>query len=217
MNSARKYAIAGLLTFVMAGCAEKKTSVAPPAQAQAPAKDVGQAGAMYPPPLMTGQTADDKANAPPPTVAKTDTPPPPPPPQPDAKKPAPAKKPKAAKPSNPTTAEGTGDTTPAQTQAANELAAASSEPAAASPIGELSTGGAAGQSETHKGTLDLINNTENGVNAIKRSLTSQEQETVLQIKTFVSKARAAFDNDDFDGAQTLATKAKLLLDELNKD
>lgn len=237
MNSARDFAILGLsilaMAGAMAGCADKKAKVAPPAQAQAPTKasgDAGKAGALYPPPLISAQPPDEAAKTPPPAVAKTDNPPVPPPPPPNTKKPASSRKPKkpSTTPAN-TTADGTADATPApgaaaqpsptvaQTQAANELAAASGEPAAVSPIGELSTGGAAGQSETHKSTLDLINSTENGVNAIKRPLSSQEQATVVQIKTFLTKAKAAFENNDFDGAATLATKAKLLLDELNKD
>ena len=51
---------------------------------------------------------------------------------------------------------------------------------------------------------------------MKRSLTSQEQETVNQIKDFLSKARQALSIDDLDGAKNLATKAKVLLDELTK-
>jgi len=232
MNSARKLAIAGLLVLATAGCAKKKVRVVAAAQAQAPAKDAGKAGALYPPPLMSAQPQDDTANTPPPTVAKTDNPPPTTTTETDTKKPAAARKPKPSKPStnssaNPAGADGTGDgtaaastgappPTPAQTQTANEIAAAAAEPSAVSPIGELSTGEAAGQSGTHKATLDLINNTENSANAIKRTLTAQEQETVTQIKAFVSKARAAFENNDFDGAATLAVKAKLLLDELNE-
>ena len=64
--------------------------------------------------------------------------------------------------------------------------------------------------------METITNTENGLNGIKRALSSQEQETVSQIRTFLQKARQALSNDDLDGAKTLATKAKVLLDELTK-
>jgi ribosomal protein S20 len=40
--------------------------------------------------------------------------------------------------------------------------------------------------------------------------------TAAQIRTFLKQAEQAMDNGDMDGAHTLATKAKLLLDELIK-
>jgi hypothetical protein len=235
MNSAVKHVLAALLVIAIAGCAAKKANVAPPPQAQAPSADAGKAGAMYPPPLVSPQPETKPAAAPAPTVAKAVNPPPPPAPEPKPKRPASSRRPKTAPPKTAPAPASTADSadapaatsaagapaappaTPAQTDATTEMTAAAGEPAAASPIGQLSTGGAAGQSQTHKATSDLIANTENGVNGIKRSLTPQEQETVNQIKSFLSKARQALENDDFDGASTLATKAKVLLDELNKD
>ena len=65
-------------------------------------------------------------------------------------------------------------------------------------------------------TGDLIAKTEDGLNSIKHPLSTQEQETVNQIRAFLTKARTALNNQDFDGAFILATKAKVLLDELNK-
>jgi ribosomal protein S20 len=38
----------------------------------------------------------------------------------------------------------------------------------------------------------------------------------VEIRTFLTKAKQALSQDDLDGAQTLATKAKVLLDELTK-
>jgi len=38
--------------------------------------------------------------------------------------------------------------------------------------------------------------------------------TATQIRTFLSKAKQALDQDDLDGANTLVTKAKVLLAEL---
>jgi len=51
---------------------------------------------------------------------------------------------------------------------------------------------------------------------IKRTLSTDEQLTSTQIKTFLTKAKQALADNDLDGAQTLATKAKVLLDELTK-
>ena len=63
---------------------------------------------------------------------------------------------------------------------------------------------------------DLITATENGLNGIKRTLSSDEQLTATQIRTFLTKAKQALDQDDLDGANTLANKAKVLLGELTK-
>jgi phosphoribosylformimino-5-aminoimidazole carboxamide ribonucleotide (ProFAR) isomerase len=68
-----------------------------------------------------------------------------------------------------------------------------------------------------KDTLDLISGTESGLNNIKRTLESvTDKQTAEQIRTFLQKAKAALELDDLDGAHTLATKAKVLLDELTK-
>jgi hypothetical protein len=47
-------------------------------------------------------------------------------------------------------------------------------------------------------------------------LSADEKVTVAQTRTFLSQAQKALDSGDADGAHTLATKARLLLDELTK-
>jgi hypothetical protein len=227
MNSASKHAVTALLVVFATGCAPKNAKTAPPAQAQAPAiPPAGKAGAMYPPPLTESQTQTEPATpAPAPEVAKTEpAPAPPPTPPPSTKKTTHKPKPSAAKPAG----TDSGSTTTASSEAASSSSgaaatpgdptavAANAEPTAASPIGELTPGDTPGQAEKGKETNDLITNTENGLNAIKRPLSTQEQETVNQIKTFLTKAKTALTNQDLDGAYVLATKAKVLLDELNK-
>jgi hypothetical protein len=230
MNSAGKHAVVALFAISLAGCTDKKPQTVQPAQAQAPTlstdkagTETGKAGAMYPPPLTQADTQPEQPSpAPPPVTAKVEPPPPP--------QPAPTKttkiatphkpKPSASKPaadsdSSETSSAQSSATTPAQSTDTPNNVATAGAPAAASPIGQLSTGDP-GQTETRKDTVDLITNTENGLNSIKRSLTAQEQETATQIKTFILKAREALKIDDVDGAHTLATKAKVLLDELTK-
>jgi hemerythrin-like domain-containing protein len=51
---------------------------------------------------------------------------------------------------------------------------------------------------------------------ITRSLSPQEHKTASQVSNFLQQARDALRNQDVDAAHTLATKAKLLLDELLK-
>jgi hypothetical protein len=230
MNSAGKHAVVALLAISIAGCAEKKAKTAPPAQAQAPSVDAGKAGAMYPPPLTepSAQPAQPVPE-PAPTVAQTQPAPAPPPPPADTGKTASKRKSKPS-PSKPGSQSGSApaagaDTTAAPASATTTTApqpdsptavAANAEPAAATPIGQLTTGNTAGHTQSRKDTSDLITNTENGLNGIKRTLNAQEQEIANQIKTFLAKAKQALGNEDLDGAFTLATKAKVLLDELNK-
>ncbi|HYK35133.1 hypothetical protein [Alloacidobacterium sp.] len=83
-----------------------------------------------------------------------------------------------------------------------------------SPIGQLSSTEEAVSSQGRQNIERQINDTENGLNGIKRSLSSDEQLTSTQIKTFLTKAKQALAENDLDGAQTLADKAKVLLQEL---
>lgn len=85
-----------------------------------------------------------------------------------------------------------------------------------SPIGVLTAGDSAAGEQTKHDTTNLIAQTEQGLAAIKRPLSHDQQKTEAEIRTFLKQAKAALDNGDTDGAHTLATKAKLLLDELTK-
>jgi hypothetical protein len=228
MNSASKLAAAALFLFPLAGCAPKNAKTATPPQAQAPAISAGKAGAMYPPPLTEAPSEAQPATpAPPPAVAAAQpAPAPAPAPQPTPRK-STSRKPKPS-PSKPAAGEpgstqtpGSEATTAGGAQggapgAEPNAVAANAEPAAASPIGELAPADTPEQAQKVKATGDLIGKTEDGLNSIKRPLSAQEQETISQIKAFLAKAKTALDNQDFDGAYILATKAKVLLDELNK-
>jgi hypothetical protein len=88
--------------------------------------------------------------------------------------------------------------------------------ATASPIGQLTTGDSAMGEKTKHEATDLIGTTEQGLNGIKRSLSTDEKTTATQIRNYLKQAQQALDNGDADGALGLATKAKLLLDELTK-
>jgi hypothetical protein len=85
-----------------------------------------------------------------------------------------------------------------------------------SPIGQLTTGDSAMGEKTKRETTDLIGVTEQGLNGIKRALSTEEKVTAAQIRTYLKQAQQALASGDMDGAHTLATKAKLLLDELTK-
>lgn len=167
------------------------------------------------PPLQTGQGELEKQ-------AKNNQQPPPdstlpqptaqitPPPLP------PAKQPKVKRPKRPKTSEKNQATAPASTQQAANTAPdpPAAQAASISPIGQLTTGDSATQAKAKQDALTLISTTEQGLANIKRSLSSDEQATLLRIRTFLKQSKQALDTGDSDGALTLATKAKLLLDEL---
>ncbi len=99
---------------------------------------------------------------------------------------------------------------PASTQP-QEVASNSSP--AVSAIGQLSSGDA-GSSRSR--AEDSIASVEKGLNGIHRSLSDQERRTADHIHEFLKQARAALVAGDVDGAQTLASKAGVLLAELTK-
>ncbi len=221
MSKAGKIVLLALFLALLPGCASKKTKTKAPAAAQAPTTTTtsGQAGAMYPPPFPE-KTEAPPPPAPAPTQAEQ-TPAPEPPPQ---KKPSTKKKSSTANKNKPSAAKpATGEVASTSTAGAGTAAApapvqqtANVEPAGVSPIGQLASGeGSASATKRHE-ISDLINNTETGLNGIKRTLSETEQETATQIRTYLKQAKQALAVDDVDGANTLATKAKVLLEELTK-
>ncbi len=184
-----------LLTMLLMGCSRLHKQPAPQAQA---------------PPLQTGQgelqqQEKDQHQAPPPTSlpqSSAQTAPPPLPPVKERK----VKRPKKHKPAE--------SSPPAP--ATQQTAKTETGQAPVSAIGQLTGGDSATEEQTKRDTISLISATDRGLTGIKRTLSSEEQTTAAQIRTFLTQAKLALDNGDSDGAHTLATKAKLLLDELIK-
>ena len=222
MNSARKLAAVVLAAVLLTGCTPKAKTV-PPTQAQAPTAAPSTQGALYPPPLTT-----------PPPETQTPAPPTPAPvaqeqPPPTTPAPAPAKPKKTAshKKTSKPAPDKTGDESQPAPAAATAGAPASDQPTqqaatgapspATSPIGQLTTDDPSTSGQTRHEADELINNTENGLNAVlKKSLSQDQQNTAAQIRVFLDKAKQAVSSDDLEGAKTLATKAKVLLEELLK-
>jgi len=71
-------------------------------------------------------------------------------------------------------------------------------------------------SQTQQSTTQLLDSTEQKLRSITRTLSSDEQNTVAQIRSFVTQARSALKDQDFDRAHNLALKAHQLSDELVK-
>src|SRR5215475_11049653 len=194
MNTARRAAVAVMLLMSLSAC-EKKAKTAPPPQAQAPILPpskmvyIPDFPGLPPPPLRDVVVASAEPENPEPTRPHR-TP---------RRKPSPAKPAAAADTASQTTEKAT---PPPQNQASTGTASE------VSPIGQLSSSGEDGNSQGRPDVEKLITDTENGLNGIKRTLSSDEQLTSTQIKTFLTKARQALAENDLDGAQTLANKAK---------
>jgi hypothetical protein len=214
MRAANTCSLLALLTIFCTGCSHQKASS--PAQAQAPPLQTGK-GTLNSPQTAQQQektTSPLASPLPPPSAQSVPLPPPPPP-----KKVRHHRVP-AAKPADPAQ---TPAGAPAGTASGSQTAAQVSAPqqggdhaGTISPIGQLTTGDSAMGEKTKRETADLIGGTQQGLNGIKRSLSTEEKVTAAQIRTFLKQAQQALDNGDTDGAHTLATKAKLLLDELTK-
>jgi hypothetical protein len=214
MRGPNLFASLALLALFSNGCAHK--AAPPPQQAQAPPLQTGK-GTLTPPKTTQPQEKSETPLAsplPPPSAQSVPLPPPTP------KKVRHRVKPPKPVDNPPASAAAAGGTPPAAGPSAAPAVTAQTDPAApagsGSPIGQLTTGDSALGERTKHETADLIGGTQQGLSAIKRSLSTEEKVTAAQIRTFLKEAQQALDSGDTDGAHTLATKAKLLLDELTK-
>jgi hypothetical protein len=90
---------------------------------------------------------------------------------------------------------------------------AAAEPAAA--IGSLSSGGgSAGQSQQQ--AKDLIASILKRIAALPATTAANKRGEVRQVRRFLDQAQQALGSGDADGAKNLATKAGLLMDDLEK-
>lgn len=217
MRSATKIAAVALLLVSLAGCSRRNHKVAPPATADAPSLPPARMASQIPPMPPPLPDATDRPvkldTAPPPETASNKTESHPhrtvkhhPKPATQETSQQDAARPAATPPSQSSAAP-----PPADAQVA-----AAQQPSEMSPIGQLSTANDTANTADRRSLSDFINSIETGVNAIRRPLSSEEQKTVTQIRTFITRAREALKADDLDGAHTLSTKAHLLLEELTK-
>jgi ribosomal protein S20 len=82
-------------------------------------------------------------------------------------------------------------------------------------IGSLTAGGEASP-QTKQEAEDLIASSEKRLNALSAQKAEEEKAQVSKVKNFLKDAQDALKSGDAEGAKTLATKAKLLLDDLEK-
>lgn len=88
-------------------------------------------------------------------------------------------------------------------------------PAEANAIGALTAGGEANP-QTKQDATDLLASIEKRLNALPAQMNDEGKAQVNKVKNFWRDAQAALQSGDAEGAKTLATKAKLLLDDMEK-
>jgi ribosomal protein S20 len=82
-------------------------------------------------------------------------------------------------------------------------------------IGALTAGGEANP-QTKQEAADLITSSEKRLNALPAQKAEDERAQVSKVRNFLKDAQEALKTGDAEGAKMLATKAKLLLDDLEK-
>lgn len=101
---------------------------------------------------------------------------------------------------------------PAASSAADTPTTPPSEDAA---IGALSLGGEASP-QAQKEATDLIASIQRRLKALSSRKGKEDRAQISRIRNFAQQAQQALDSGDVEGAKTLATKARLLLDDLEK-
>jgi hypothetical protein len=102
--------------------------------------------------------------------------------------------------------------TPPPTQAVVADPGPGSETAA---IGAL-TAGEEANPQTKQDAAELIASIEKRLNSLPAQTTDEQKAHISKVRNFWREAQAALRSGDAEGAMTLATKAKLLLDDLEK-
>jgi hypothetical protein len=93
--------------------------------------------------------------------------------------------------------------------------ASAAEPAAVA-IGALSTGEDA-TTQSQQEVKDLMASIVKRIAALPAKTADAQKTQVRQVKQFLEQAQQALDSGDADGAKNLATKAKLLMDDVEKE
>lgn len=84
-----------------------------------------------------------------------------------------------------------------------------------SAIGDLTAGGAANPQAQHE-AASLIHTIQIRLNGLPPQVARRQRSQVNRVRNFWKQAQEALNSGDVEGATTLATKAKLLLDDLDK-
>jgi hypothetical protein len=191
-------ALAVLALLFAVGCQKKAPPL--PTQAKAPAE-------LIPSPLPV----EISEEAPPPPPPEETEPQPPPPEEPKPKSAAHHRR----KPAQPPATTQSGATAPpaGASSGTTTIAAAHppANPAAPPPETAIAADVSIAQlSQQKQTTAQLLDETEKTVGGLNRTLSKDDQEIVVQIRSYVAQSRSATKDGDFERAYNLATKAHLL-------
>jgi ribosomal protein S20 len=105
---------------------------------------------------------------------------------------------------------------PAPAPAPAQVVSGEPEPQSeAAAIGAL-TAGEEASPKTKQDAAELISSIEKRLNSLSAQTVEEQKAQISKVKNFWRDADAALKSGDAEGAMTLATKAKLLLDDLDK-
>jgi hypothetical protein len=96
-----------------------------------------------------------------------------------------------------------------------QVAANAAPDAGTAAIGALSTGGDT-TPQSQQDAKDLIGAITKRIAALSSRKANAQKEQVRQVRHFLEQAQQALNSGDAEGAKTLATKAKLLMDDVEK-
>jgi hypothetical protein len=113
--------------------------------------------------------------------------------------------------------EGEPATSESRPSSGNESSAPPAESASSSTlVGKLSANDSTANPDQTAQTQHLIENTEDLLKRLSPNQQAEHKDTVAQVRSFLTQANQALNMNDLVGAQTLANKARILLDELSK-
>ncbi len=212
MRYLRLFSVLVLSTFAITGCHRRQEQVVPPPQAQAPIVTT-----LPPVPPLTFPNVQLGNPKPAPRVVHTAPPPPPrKPPVEKAHRRRVPRKPKSDTTTTPTTSASGSSSPPAATSDAATSTPPAAPASSASLLGQLSADDATINPRQNAQTQRLIQHTEIRLRRISRTQQAQHKDAIAQVSSFLTQAKQAWAMNDIVGAETLANKAKILLDELLK-
>lgn len=91
---------------------------------------------------------------------------------------------------------------------------ASAAPPGIADLGELTTGGESNNEQFRRQTEDLLRTQNRRLGSLSSAAIAMHSKQVEQARLFLKQAADAWKKQDMEGARTLGTKAKVILDEI---
>lgn len=196
----RLFVVSFLLTLTISGCHRRRQQVLPLPQAQAPAISVPPT--LPPLTLQTVQLATPKPAPPPSQPAPVEQ---------VKKRPERTRHRRTAHKAEPETG-----ATGSKTSAAVSGQTSPASSTGSSVVGTLSADDSSANPDQTAQTQHLIESTEDLLKRVSARQQAQHKDDLAQVNSFLAQAKQALNMNDLVGAQTLANKAKIMVDELLK-